>query len=361
MSRSIPSQRFFTADKRAPKSEQSSSLQLVDVGGNGDCGFRAVTAGLLDYVRFNSRVNDNVLKKLLRYYFRYYPQHQPEQAYLTAKERVEILMRNVPLPELINTMAYALRQMAVDTMVAHPGMYRGAFVHEHEETSPSDMRKPLTWIDENALAALANEMDMTISVSVVGQQRELPLRLEYNRTENPSVGKPEIAIQLNKEHYMPKVHHPELFNPITQRQARQMNPANVAIADPDMDTILKNIKQHDQQMLDSYHATKKSIQSAVDAGELSKDELMGLYISGMSHSDYLQGRVKQIGLEHGTQDFFQTLETYQNASSAEKQPADHNDRIVKELIHALARAVSIGQISEDKLFISVEEHRNAFK
>lgn len=373
---SLSSQSLFTGNQGVHTPNQSagqSSIHVVngqkkvavDVGGQGDCGFRAVAAGLLDHVLGSDRSHDAVLKNVMERYFQYYPQFKPEGRYLTAKDRLESLSRNVHMPELITTLAYVLRQMAVDTLVENPSMYRGAFVHENEKTSPEEMRKPTTWIDETALAALANVLDIRISVSVVAPMRELPLHLNYNASETLKTEKPVVSVVLKDKHYVPKVKNPARFQALTQRKARAIEPVEVQHLEPSMEDILKRIQHEDQQMLNHFILTKKRIQSAVEAGELSRDELFDYYIAGMESSDYLQGRVKQIGLDLGSQAFFNELMARNGQFSAlHTQPAQmatHEDRITQELIHALARAVSIGQMSEESLFTSVEEHRNAFK
>ena len=141
---------------------------FVDVGGNGDCGFRAIAAGLLDYFLMHPRMNGELLNKVLSSHFSYFPTHRTTMPGLVkASERMERLIKQVRMTELLPAMAYTLRQLAVTELCENPALYRGAFIDRHETTTPEEMRKPTTWIDESSIAALARALAMPIEVQIV--------------------------------------------------------------------------------------------------------------------------------------------------------------------------------------------------
>ena len=76
----------------------------------------------------------------------------------------------------------------------------------------------------------------------------------------------------------------------------------------------------------------------------------------MNDSDYLQGRVAHVGLEQGNQEFFDAISGQSN-----NQPSIHTmnePQITLELIHAISRAISIGQMSETAVFALVDQRQD---
>jgi len=357
---------FFNAEEKSSKHKAAHARQIIDVGGNGDCAFRSVAAGILDHLhssRFsgNSALN-KVIGKITKLLFQYYPQYKSTQPYATHVDRFQTLMRQVLAPELVGLLAYVLRQIAVGNMAQHPEIYKGAFVEKHEGTSVEQMRKAGTWVDECAIAALADALDISIQVSVSREHRELPLTLNYNKSEKNSL-KPFVEIELKDHHYRPRVKNVRYFKSLSQRKAREIEAKNIEHNDPELADILKKIASDNQRMAESFRQTKKALDYAYETGDIGVDELLELYVSAIGSSDYLQGRIKYIGLNLGNQSFFDNLinKHLSEKDETEKSKLTYKDELPRELIHALARAVSIEQIQEDKLFASIEEHKNVLK
>ncbi len=326
---------------------------LVDVGGQGDCGFRAVAAGLVDNFVTNPRMRGDLLNKVLPQHFNYFPQHRPTVVGLTTPaERMQQLINQVRMPELIQSLAYTLRQIAVDELCAHPANYRGAFANQHEYTSPEQMRKASTWIDESAIAALAQALDVPIEVKVVSRGKELPLRLQYNEASRNA----QLVVQLQNGHYIAHVTHGELFMTVKQRPLTNVKVfADDAKHDSSLEDILAVIAEEDKYLLHEFESTHNRLTAMVVAGELSKQDLLVIYIKGMTSSDYLHGRVKYVGTEHGHQHFFAALLQAQKGTEVVELPtATYEDQVVNELVRGIARAVSIGQMSMVDVFAAID-------
>lgn len=330
--------------------------QTVDVGGIGDCGPKAIAAAMLDNILFKSISNEKLAKKLLELHaFYYVDEHQLQiPANYRLLSRSEVLAKlMLKLPErakLIVEFSNILREVGVSQMKWYPERYRGAFVNENENTSPEKMRLPTTWIDETFIAAIAEAFNLPINVQVVKQGKELPMRLQYNVAAKNGLGSP-VDIQLNDKHYLPRVHKPAYFSAIKEQSVSVATPKAAAVAADqaaaeDLTTILAKIAADEAKLLAEYTETIAYLTDKVDEGSLTKDDLLDMYIKGMATSDYLQGRVKYVGLEYKNQDFYNAIENRRNGMKVVDFPNECNDDLVtKALIQAIARAASIQQIN----------------
>lgn len=355
---SLARQGFFTSEPTSLAPKQSDQkATFIDVGGNGDCGFRAVAAGIIDNFSKHSRkmMQKGLLEKLLSAYYKYFPHHYSNMPGLnTYADKMDRLIKHISRGELIQTMAYALRQMAVTEMCANPEQYRGAFVDQNENTSPEEMRKPATWIDETSIAALSNALSMPIEVQVVERLKTLPMRRHYNYTESTK-DVPPVVMKLEGNHYMPKITPTALFVSARTQGVRAIQPANLPDSDPTMPEILAKIAVEDERLIKSFEDRYRQLDGMVKAQELNLEKLLAIYIKGMDNSDYLAGRVACVTVEHGNQDFFDAIYRTQHRLPIDQNQMRSQDKaIVNELIHAIARAITIGQMSEEKVFAEVE-------
>lgn len=328
---------FHNVSKVVP----SKNLTLVNVGGFGDCGFRSVAAGIIDAY---PKVDDEILKKIFACYYNYFPQNIPPKASgtLTVSERMDFLLHDHRnnLPQLLINMAYVLRQIAVNKLVANPCDFPGVYADNHEETSIEAMRKPGTYIDESAIAALASALDIRIETAVIERNKELPLHLVYNKEANTAV-----HMQLKDRHYMPKVYNAAPFQSASKPFIHVTQPKAVVHQDRPMAEILKEIEAGMAKDRAAFEEMHDTLCIMLVEGELNKGDLLTLYVKHMPASDYLQGRTGQIAAEYDNQDFFlSALEHPENSAKT-----SHDEQILTELVHALARAHAIGHLSLDDL------------
>ncbi|WED43034.1 OTU domain-containing protein [Legionella cardiaca] len=352
--------RFFSeANLGLPKVKQGPGF--TDVGGIGDCGFRALAAAFLSKAMYEKR-NSKELSRLLDEHFKYFPEQKPKLPLMTSQEKIDYITKIPGMPVFVQTLAYTLRQMAVDEIVAHPEYYRGAFFgKEAMPISPQAMRLETTWIDETAIAAVAKTTGFPVEVQVVTPSKSLPLRLEYGK-ESTVPGNP-LVIELQNNHYRPYVSDPARFRSVKAVATNPIHPQAVEKKDPELKEVLARINAEDERLLKKFEETKKILMAAVLGEGLSKKELLDIYVAGMEKSDYLEGYKGYVGTEHGSERFFTAVRANRdNAHDIHKRFASHDEEITNDLVHAIARAVSINQINPSIVFDKIErtqEHRTS--
>jgi len=340
-------------DKAKPTKKHS----LVDVGGHGDRGFRAVAAGLIDSFLSNPRVKGEFLTKILGRHFACFPQHCSGAAgYFTPSEYMAQLIKQVSMPELVQTLAYTLRQLCVDELCAHPERYRRAFVNQHGNTSPEMMRKSADWTNESEIAALARALDVSIVVGTVNDGKELPKRIQYNEGSLFYT----INMQLQDSHYIPVLTHAERFKTVQHQGGRTISPANNHPNDPDLADILVTIAVEDKHLLNEFDRIHNRLAAMVTAGELNKADLIALYVKGMATSESERGHTNYVGCEHGSQDFFASLlQTRASRGIVELSHHSHDAQVKNYLVDGIARTISIGQMSAKAVFALIDNKEEA--
>ncbi len=358
---------FFGSKLAIAPNAKFKSSAYVNVGGNGDCGFRSVSAALINNVLFiKSSANQALAKKILELHADYFEQ-KATRPLLTAAQRLEELLK-IPAyrAQFLVELAHALRQKAVDELSAHPEDYQGAFVEGNENTSPQKMRLQSTWIDESAIAALAKAFEVPIEVRVVEPSKELHANQKkwhrnYNFEENTNrpvsaqthTALSPVIIKLQGSHYIPKVNNEEFFKSINRVTIEPLKPKIVDHSrDPELAEALAKIAVTDQKILEEFQSTVKRLTGMVQAGEMTKENLVDIYIKSLNQSDYLQGRIKYVGIEQGNQHFFEAIEARKGGIHTSSLPTalNHDESVTKELVHALARGISIGQINPDDVY-----------
>lgn len=363
--------RYEAVAEPAPKKKR-----LHNVGGQGDCGFRALAAGMVDNIIANgrlvhvkpnqelSRANQEFCGRLLQQHLERFPHYNEEigEGLWTPIERLERMRHK---QGFIPDLAYTLRQAAVDEIVQHPEDYRGAFVEHPEQltpddqqTSPMHMRELGTWIDESAIAAVAKVFNVPVIVRVTAPNQELFKPLHYG----PDVASPvtqanQIEIRLENQHYQPMLANPKDFATVASQSAfTQQASASFEYNDPSLSEMLVRVKAADEKLVEEFSDHKARLTELVSEGQLDKEKLLAIYIQGMGkqgNSGYLEGRVRQVGLEYGSQDFFANAikNIDSDMSSTRSDPNDVFEMIiVEELVHAIARAMTINDLSPKDVY-----------
>lgn len=338
-------QNFFihtTGASDKPSMAQKSGA-FIDVGGTGDCGFRAIAAGLIDLYSRPALTagRDALLQTLFTRFDVLFPTHAHQTSVLTPMQRLQQLQKRKPYHQLIVEMGHTLRQIAVDELCANPEHYPGAFVGEHEGTTPAMMRKTSTWVDESSLAALSNTLHLPITVNVVDGAKSLPHQFHYRVDSNS----PSILIQLEKGHYVPFLRGP--IPPTRPNWVQCITPAKDDLAfDRDLPDILARIADDQKRMKDKFESIRHQLETQVllgsKQGGLNQQDLLDIYVNGMQTSDYLGLRACFSGLESGRTDWLDAIKR--------RVVGCHDEYLVKELVHAIARAISIGHMSPDVIY-----------
>lgn len=146
--------------------------------------FHAVAVSLIDSLQNGAhRGNDATLKKILERFYQHYPKYISNQPYLTIPERMGMLLHNSRKSELVECMAYVLRQLTVDELYTHPLMYREVFDGLTAETPKSYLRNPEVKLPPSALNALAHSLGITVTLSFKEPGKELRKREIYEGEE----------------------------------------------------------------------------------------------------------------------------------------------------------------------------------
>lgn len=360
----MPSTGFFGRTPRAlsyvkaPKTLQKQAF--VNVGGDGDCGFRSVAAAIIANFLARPRANQELMKFLLEHHFQYFPPQQVGGRLLTPLERVQDMI-NTPsrLAEFIRNLAYTLRQLAVDVMGDESDEYPGAFVENNEQTSPAEMRKPGTWIDESAIDALSNALAIHVKVRKVESGKPFPQSYNYKPRPLKGDDKPrqllgeDVVIQLQHHHYIPLVSQPKLFELVSAQPVRTVMPVvTQQKPDPTMTEIMNRIKKTDARTLDVFEHNRNRLESMVLAGELDKQNLINIYVGGLGKSDYLSGHT-----QHGSQQFFTELmaRVKGEAPIISMGSEPYEAQVISELIHAISRAIAIGHLDAEQVYASIDD------
>ena len=350
-------QGFFnhsTAPSQADKTEQKPIF--LDVEGALDDGFPAIAAGLINNFLMHPKANSALINQILPHHYTYFPTHKSNlPGLVTAVERMQQLMKYVRMDELVQTLAYTLRQIAVMEMCKSPHLYRAAFVdHPEGGITPKEMRRPSVALGECGIAALADALECPIEVLVVDRIKTAPLRLHYHAM---SGGPSPIILKLQDRRYEPRVTLKDRFAAIGSLPSRTLQPmTDTSVVDPSLSEIIVAIDAEDELLIERFEDAYRRLAVMVAAGELNKDTLMALYVKGIGIVEASSRSALYVTTEHGTQDFFDAVIRAQRGAQKDHLPIKgHEQQLIDELVHALARAIAVGKMPAALVFAQLDE------
>lgn len=337
-------QRFFVPGQL--KSEQQG---FVACGQEGNSLFKAAAVSLIDTINHAARIDDQVLRSILNPYFEYFPQFRDTRGLLTPQERYNALKKQLHIPELVETLAYVLRQLAVNEMLQQPEKYPMLFLHSAKRPSIESLRSEDFPLNEYAIHALSNALALPCRISISAENKELPLTITFNQPLQ-SIRKPVLKMALLGQQVRAKVNQPEIFSALSNRKAKYIKPMDVKSDVPSYESALT---QYMDSLWKTYQRMLHSLQAAVMAQEVSKEQLLSRYMSAVPSladaDEYLRGSEELFKL---IRDRKETEPPLLEAPPVVSQEA----LLIEELCKALARMVSVGQLEEDELY---EEHAAA--
>ena len=166
---------FFSKTPAKQKVESN----FISVGGEQ---FHAVAVALIDHFKSTARVNEASLKRILERFFAYYPKFISMQPYLTPADRMEILINSSRKSEIVECIAYVLRQLVVDEIYADPLNlnYREVFSGLSPETPQNYLRQPNTVLPAKALSTALQTLGLKITLSFIEHGKELRERVIFD-------------------------------------------------------------------------------------------------------------------------------------------------------------------------------------
>ncbi len=318
--------RFFQSSSHT----QDVRPTFIHVGGEQ---FHAAAVALIDCLRIAS-VQDGILKKIVTSYYQYFPQAIPIEPYLvTIKERMSRLLNNPRKSELVECMAYVLRQLTVDELYRHylKLEYRPIFRELNEKTSANYLRDPQTRLPVSALEALSHALGLPITLSF----KELGKELRRCDQTQDSLS-PGLLIQIQNGCYYPAVKHPGEFLHVGQLKV-VIKPTHITSnQEENLKSILDLIKADNHSLLHSYEQQRHKILCMLGANELTHTQLVDLYCSLLPDKT-------------NNSEFVMELTQLEHPSIA-ATPAS----LDQALASALASWISAGLITQEQLFDSAD-------
>jgi hypothetical protein len=313
---------------------QGKEYECINVGGEQ---FHAVAVALIDYLQNNSPINDAALKKVLGRFYQYFPQHAVNDAYLTPKERMGRLLSNSRKSELVECMAYVLRQLTVDKLYEDhlKLIYRDVFANLPTDTAKSYLRDMKTVMPPVALKALEDSLNIAISLSFKEPERELRRRDGVVDKDQPA-----LSLQVQGNKYYPEVKRKADFTFVGQLAISTKPTLIPDEQEGKMNDIMTAISAENRELLHAYEHQRNAFLSMVTAGDLSATQLRDLYTGFLPQQEYNAGFITRLEQEA------HPVITVARAS-AEK-------RMVQLLANALASWMIAGAVDKDKLFEHIE-------
>lgn len=243
--------------------------------------FHAAAAALIDSLHTIPRGNDAILKKILECFYQNFPKYANHQPYLTLSERMKILIdnhRNRP-SELVECMAYVLRQLTVDELFRDPLKYIEVFLAFSPETLKSHLRDPQTQLPAKALDALAHALELNITLSYKEPGKECRRREEYIGETLSNHIRPNLTIQIQKDQYFPQVKDKKDFSHVGQLAISAPKALMTREDEGTLADIFVLIERHMKQLVNSYEQWQTRILSMYVAKEINLVQLRNLFIN----------------------------------------------------------------------------------
>ncbi|MGC1183298.1 hypothetical protein [Legionella sp.] len=330
----MSSNSFFKAPERHAN-QRGENYEVINVGGEQ---FHAVAVALIDYLQSNSQVNDVSIKKILRGFSQYFPQYVIHNSpSMPSTDLMRRLLNSPRKTELIECMAYVLRQLTVDELYAdHVNLnYRNVFEHLTAKTAKNYLRKPDTQLPVCALKALQHTLGLSIILSFKEPGKELRRR-EKNFDNNHAA----LLIQVQDYNkYYPQVKHKEDFSSVGQLDVT-VKPIEIPSENEGtINDIVSAINTDNQERLHTYEQQTTKILSMVAAGELSYEQLRDYYIV-------------LVPFQLNNAPFITQLQQTINPVIVKAQVHPEQHTIL--LATTLASWIAAGAITEDQLFDRIE-------
>lgn len=332
----LPSTSFFKRTVNVlPKKPQVDS-SFIDVGGEP---FNALAVAFIDNLKRGVRLSDVSLKKILDRLFTYFPDYKINQAYLTPVERMRLLVNSPRKSEMVDCMAYVLRQLTVDTLLAKPSSYPEAFYGLSAELPKDYLRHQDTSLPSSALAALAEALNIHLILSFKEVGKELRMRQAFSSSGAVDTPYFEVVLQVQGSTYFPRVTNKADFAYIGQLAIKAPKPI-VPACEESMAEVLELITTENDAVWRNYQEYRKILVNMVADNELTKDDLIGLYAKFLPKASNVQ-RFTYIEQQH------------KKAIVGESSLENFDQNTISRLVDSLARELALGHIA-DSFFEHIE-------
>jgi len=301
--------------------------------------FHAAAVALIDALKQGASLDDTSSKKIVDGFILYFPKFLHSQPYSTPLDRMKTLLNNSGhMSEIVDGMAYVLRQLAVDVIVADPNKYQEAINGLHAQTLLADLRNPSIMLPVSALDALTQILEIQWISSIVVHEKEIRA-LEVYPEEDGNVTRMGLKLQEKESIAFPKVKDKKEYAYVGHMPLRTPKiPPNFSESET-IAPLLEQIDSNNKRIGIVYEQTRKTLLAMVAAGELTKKQLIDLRVAFLPKQDRLY-----------TEEFFSKLEQKDKmpVPALSFNSAEQHD--IELLVNSLAGWISTKQIDEDQLF-----------
>lgn len=273
------SNNFFKASQQTASqqttSQQPEKYEVINVGGEQ---FHAAAVALIDSLRCHAPISVGAVKRLVDNFSKYFPQSflNVEDSLTPPKENLGRLLR-IRTPELVERMAYVLRQMAIDEVYANylELTYRPIFSAVAGQIPTPDLRDPNTSLPSCVLTALDKVLGVPITLSF--KETDKCLRKQETSMHEQHDGGFTIQVQGNLYH--PVVRRKEDYGQIG-RLTIAINPEQQP-AEPNrtMADMFTGIDKQNQQDDQEYKRQLHRILMMYTNRELPYEDLRNFFIA----------------------------------------------------------------------------------
>lgn len=329
--------------------KQETGKSFIDVGGNP---FHALTVAWMDSYKNTARTNDASAKILVANIQKYYPQLISPQPYLTAAERLGMVLNSSRKSELVTCLSYVFQQIAVDEIYANPLSYREVFINLDPQTPKNYLRLPKMALPVRALTALVDALGFTLTLLVAEHDKTLRKKERYTK-DGLNASKFELVLQVLGNYVYPQVKNKDEFAFVGKLTQKQIEP--VLSEQHGEETIASTvllISEDNKRILSAYEQTRKILLTMVAAGEVSREQLIALFIefSPKSNTAFTSSASFFAELEQRNK----KLDSRMN----ENQPGEQETYL---LASTLAGWISTASIDAEKVFARLDTDFSAAK
>lgn len=335
---------FFNPNLKNHHEEQGQRCNFISVGGEP---FHALAVALIDGLMHTTQFDEISLKKIVDRYLVHFPHALTNQTNLNPSERMMMMINSTRMSEMVNTLAYVLRQLTIDEIYSNPSSYLEAFDGcLCPDTSNAYLRQMDTPLPASSLSALTASLNINLSLYFTQHGKELRSRelFDNNGLKGPKLS---LTLQVQEDQFFPKVMNKAAFtyvghlNHVIRPVERQKD--NEGTIKDKLDTII-NAKKH---LIMSYQQTMKSLMNVIEDRQLSKKHLIDFFIDFLPTANTPQ--LTQ------AERYLSKFEKMNGKPVSMGASCGAEQQEIKMLVNTMSAWISTNQIESDKFFEHIDK------
>lgn len=308
--------------------------QKVDKGSNfisvGGELFHAVSVALIDHIKSGNRLSSPSLNKIQDAFSRYFPDYKLNLIHLAPNSPCR--------SELVERMAYVLRQLAVDEVFEQATEYRELFKGLSPNTPQDYLRAPSTPLHFSVLGALAKVLGIQFQLSFIEEKGDLRHVQSIHGLRGDAF---ELSLEIQGNDYSPNVVHQQNFKFLGHITLNAI-PCEKETRAGTVQTALNAIEDDNRILFELYAHYHTILYNLVRDGDLTRARLIQCYI------DFIPTEYSTHGIYSAQ---FFTDKTQGLAGEVIESSEQHDIRL---LIHNLAGWMATGQLDSGHFFDMLE-------